>query len=288
MKILFISGDQKANYLRETIFHGLVSLGHEVIDIPSMWFMYSNITAEQQYNLYGHGMTIFGTLDNKDVDRQNIQEKILDHHFDLVVYGRANELAFKDEVKQVYSKNEVVLLVGGDKPKKSSDFENLKSFGKIFIREMIDDNDKNAFPIQYSIPEEKILHYIPKNKNTIIAPLVPGDKKTYIYKDEKSYYSQYQTSYFGLTMKKGGWDCLRHYEIVANGCLPLFKNFNDLPKLTMVKWPRTLQNDVINLYKNRQSNGLKAYEHTCEVFMNYLKTNLTTKCMAKYLLERMQ
>ena len=249
--------------------------------------MYSNIDNDQRYNLYGHGMTIFGTLNNKEIDRQNIQEKILDHCFDLIIYGRPNDLAFKDCVKQTYSKNAVAMLVGGDKPKKSSDFENLKNFGKLFIREMIDD-DRHAFPIQYSIPEEKILDDVPKSKNNIVAPLVPGDKKTYIYKDEKSYYAQYQNSYFGLTMKKGGWDCLRHYEIIANGCLPLFKNFNDLPKLTMFKWPRTLQNDAINLYKNRWSNGLKAYEHICEIFMNYLKTNLTTKCMAKYLLERMQ
>ena len=38
------------------------------------------------------------------------------------------------------------------------------------------------------------------------------------------------TSWFGLTCKKGGWDCLRHYEIIAAGALLLFKDYNLKPK----------------------------------------------------------
>ena len=29
-------------------------------------------------------------------------------------------------------------------------------------------------------------------------------------------------SYFGSTKKKAGWDCMRHYEIVASGAVPFF------------------------------------------------------------------
>jgi hypothetical protein len=30
--------------------------------------------------------------------------------------------------------------------------------------------------------------------------------------------------------KKGGWDCLRHYEIIGNGCMPYFENIEKCPK----------------------------------------------------------
>jgi hypothetical protein len=46
MKILFVTKAEKANYLRDTIFHGLISLGHEVIDSTYIWFMSDDITIE--------------------------------------------------------------------------------------------------------------------------------------------------------------------------------------------------------------------------------------------------
>jgi len=42
------------------------------------------------------------------------------------------------------------------------------------------------------------------------------------YKNEKDYYQSYQNSIFALSYKKAGWDSLRHYEILMNGCIPLF------------------------------------------------------------------
>ena len=40
--------------------------------------------------------------------------------------------------------------------------------------------------------------------------------------NESDYYKDYQRSYFAITCKKGGWDCLRHYEILANAVSPTF------------------------------------------------------------------
>ena len=54
---------------------------------------------------------------------------------------------------------------------------------------------------------------------------MPGIKETYIYKDEQSYYDDMYNSRFAITMRKAGWDCMRHYEIMANGCITLFLNF---------------------------------------------------------------
>jgi len=53
----------------------------------------------------------------------------------------------------------------------------------------------------------------------------------YTWRQEKEYYEDMQRSWFGLTCKKGGWDSLRHYEIMAAGSLLLFKEYDKKPKL---------------------------------------------------------
>ena len=63
-----------------------------------------------------------------------------------------------------------------------------------------------------------------------------------------SYYEQYNNSYFAYTCKKGGWDCMRHYEIIAAGCLPVFKDFDMCPKYVLTTWPTLLQYDANIFY----------------------------------------
>ena len=67
-------------------------------------------------------------------------------------------------------------------------------------------------------------------KKYLLASLIPGDMTTYIFNKYKEveYNKMYQDSRFALTKKKGGWDCLRHYEILMNGCIPLFENLDKL------------------------------------------------------------
>jgi len=38
-------------------------------------------------------------------------------------------------------------------------------------------------------------------------------------------------SKFGITTKRGGWDCLRHYELAANGCVLCFRDLDAKPEL---------------------------------------------------------
>ena len=85
------------------------------------------------------------------------------------------------------------------------------------------------YPITFSIPEEKVINYIPQ-KTKILSDLIPGKIETYIYDNENDYYSEYRKSYFAISTKKSGWDCLRHYEILANGCIPYFYNIKECPK----------------------------------------------------------
>ena len=61
---------------------------------------------------------------------------------------------------------------------------------------------------------------------------------------------RYSRSLFATTTRKGGWDCLRHYEILKNNCLPFFPNIEEKPRLTMVNYPVKLQKEVNSFFKN--------------------------------------
>ncbi len=91
--------------------------------------------------------------------------------------------------------------------------------------------------ISFSIPSSKIILKLP-NK-TKLFPQHIVDKEVlnswsngslgYVFEDEEDYYKDLQSSKFGITTKKAGWDCMRHYEIAANGAVICFKNLHLKP-----------------------------------------------------------
>jgi hypothetical protein len=146
----------------------------------------------------------------------------------------------------------------------------------------------NPLPITFSIPEEKIVKSFPK-KTKLLSNLIPGDLKTYIYHTEKEYYDEYQSSYFAMTTKKAGWDCMRHYEIIANGCLPYFPEIEMCPLFTMVILPKHLIIESNKLYEKMKSNlnnHLKEYSELWIEMMSYLKKYLTTQKVSLSILQR--
>ena len=52
---------------------------------------------------------------------------------------------------------------------------------------------------------------------------------SYAFQNEAEYFHDIQISKFGITTKRSGWDCLRHYEIAANGAIICFKNLHLKP-----------------------------------------------------------
>ncbi len=143
------------------------------------------------------------------------------------------------------------------------------------------------YPISFSIPLCKIVSKIPE-KTRILAHIIPGDKSTYIYNTESDYYKGYQDSWFALTCKKGGWDCLRHYEIIANGCIPLFLDLDQCPKNTLTTFPKDLIRLSNNLYFQIITDGLTAdYILQCTAIINTLlehaRNYMTCIATAKYI-----
>lgn len=150
------------------------------------------------------------------------------------------------------------------------------------------------FPITFSIPEEKIIKELSLVKTQIISKLIPGNISTYIYDTEEAYYNEYKTSFFALTTKKAGWDCLRHYEIIANGCIPFFPNIEDCPPKTMYLLPKNLLIKANKLFyklinvpiKELTHEHLDEYAQLLTELVAYLRNHLTTTKMASYVLER--
>ena len=177
-------------------------------------------------------------------------------------------------------------------------------------------------PISFAIPKEKIVKNILRKPSNLLSPLIPGKLNTYIYENENQYYEMYQNSIFALTYKKAGWDCLRHYEILMNGCIPLFLDLEKCPQQTMVNFPKErlislkkeyesifkyynpfkifkkkflnldkmknfltykFSNDSIDDYLNENQKVLDFKEE----LLSYTRSNLTTENLAKYVLNKL-
>jgi len=151
-------------------------------------------------------------------------------------------------------------------------------------------------PITFSIPASKIIDTIP-TKTKLLSSLIPGDWRTYIYSNETDYYNEYRQSMFATTTKKGGWDCMRHYEILANGSIPYFPNLEACPPNTMALLPKDLMIEGNRLYESYKSYTsidqlTERDKSDCtsliQKLLEYTRSQLTTKALASYVLEKSQ
>ncbi|MCS6943194.1 MAG: hypothetical protein NZ901_07670 [Geminocystis sp.] len=287
MKILFISPGNYPDYQCDSLFHGLrCLLGDSVVDVNKIPYIYKTFPQDERIKLYGKGFSLYGLLDDVEVDREDVENKIRTRYFDLVVYGSVWRCQdFLPLVFESYSPGEIIFVDGEDYPKILLPF---LTRGIYFKRELYSEN-RWVYPIHLAMPEEKFVKDIASlEKTNFFAPCNPTDRTTYVYETEESYYKQYQESFYGVTMKKAGWDCLRHYEIISQGCAPYFYEIYDCPYLTMHRFPRY---EVLKLmaiaddYFREGNFDLQGYITNLECLYAYAKKHLTTIALAKYLID---
>lgn len=280
MKILFITNASGIDYLSDCLFHGFVDCGYDVVDSKYLWYLSQPLNINDKLKLYGRGFTIAGNLpDRSKIDRTNIKERILSHEFDRIVYGSITRCSdYLQEVSSIYTKNEVIICNGEDDTNFNME---LTKAGLCFKRELI---TSQLYPISFAIPESKIRNEI-KEKTQVLSNIIPGTalQRNYSFIDENLYYDEYSKSMFGLTKKKAGWDCLRHYEIIASKCLPYFENYQMCPKFTMMNWPTELQRESNSMYETK---NFSQYSIVLEEFSKYCFKHLTTKALANYVLSK--
>jgi len=253
------------------------------VDVGKLSHLYKGASRE---GLYGLGFTICGLLDDIAVDRTDIAAKIKARYFDLVIFGSVHRCRdYFDDVLAAYPASQIVFIDGEDQPLYLLD---LPPYGHYFKREIYVPQERRLLPISFAIPEEKIAKHSVKTR--LMASSDPMST-VYKFKDEASYYADYQSALFGKTTKKAGWDCLRHYEIMANGCCPYFQNLEHCPDLIMTKFPKAelMVAKTVLEYKGfsffETEAGFDLWRRLMERIHATLQQYLTTTALAKYVLD---
>jgi hypothetical protein len=288
------------DYLTDMIHHGLYELfGDDVIDTTCAWHLYKNyLTPERKASLYGRGFTMTGLIDNDNIDRTDIENKIRCKYFDLVIFGNVwfNMQPYYDIALATYPVNKIIFLDGEDASNFAGKINEIAKKYLYFKRELDGSGVGNAFPenlsalkdyipfenvmpIGFSFPKSKIVNRDLVIKTKDKSVIIPG--KVYTYNDEQEYYNEYRSSRYAITTRKGGWDCLRHYEILANYCMPLFYDIDACPKLTMTFFPK--QECLEYLKNNKASPDL--HGNLLDIAFDKLNKYLTTEAMAKYMID---
>jgi hypothetical protein len=262
------------DYLADGLLHGLRTvLGDAVVDHPKHDALYQSYPVERRPSLYGRGFSLYGLMEDIEVDRERPLQRVLAGQFDLVVFAdiwRTFErfarlgpalasagvpVAVIDTADRVemypyagawwrrprwwflprahvrfpYYKREIT--------PDTQFFRYFMVFPRVSARML--PVPRNVRPIAFSIPEEKIVAEPPGKTKLLGSHIVDPDVArrfgrpgtAYSFATEAEYYDDLRTSRFAITMKRAGWEALRHYEIAANGCVPCFRDLDRKPAL---------------------------------------------------------
>jgi len=241
MKILAFGVDSP-DYQQDDLYHGLKNLFDVDVECNvNLSYLYDDYPHDIS-GLYGRGISYAKNLDHKKrhvVDSREIITKLADKYYDAVVYLSVRRCSdMLDYVLKNMDKRHVALVDGED------DTELLPDNGCLrFKRELIHKPTSTLLPIQFGIPKEKLAWgYCGKDK--FLSEQTPYTNGKYKFDNERDYYNEYRHSWFAYTAKKAGWDCKRHYEILANQCIPVFLGIDQCPEWTMHMWPKKLLSEI--------------------------------------------
>lgn len=240
MKIFYIITEDPAlqgDYQEVSMLIGLRAiLGAGAIDLPHKKVMYGDFSLSPKESLHGRGFTLF----NKPIDLIRIQagEELEITKDDVLLYGVVPETyGVKRRLDLEEKAGLVAVLDGHDDPNLRTEFVKHVLY---FKRELYTTPKANVFSTGFGLPSHMIRPLNLKRKNQLFqqtypkACFDPNYRETgrahYIFDNETDYYDDMSNSWFGLTCKKGGWDSLRHHEIVAAGSLVLFRDFDQKPQ----------------------------------------------------------
>ncbi len=292
MKILYISAGNLPDFQADMVFlGGRYLFGADFVDANKNWYSYKE--DKEKYwrtrvpdggNSYGKGFTLHGRLDDIQVDRTDLEAKIKNRYFDYVIYGSVSRGSdYINLVAENYPRDRVIFIDGEDDMRIRM---NLLPHGLYFKRELTEADAKipGVFPINFCVPRACYVDRVP-NKSKMYAHIIPGDISTYIYgiNDEVAYHKDYQDSHFAVTMKKAGWDCCRHYEILMNGCVPYFLGLENCPNSIMVPLPKE---KLISIRKQLEAGVYEKskYHADAEELLEYSKKHLTSEALVERIL----
>lgn len=275
MKILYLSKADHIDYQDDCLTIGLKELfGANVVDYNKREHIYTSYNKDIN-KLYGKGMTVTKVIEDLPVDRTDITNKIKNKYFDYIVYGSIWRCSsYINEILKYYPKNRVIVVDGEDETNLHSTFDLGLPY---FKRELIYSND-TIFPISFALPTNKLDFSGVKKKD--IAFINPCNRSTYIYNNEQDYYNDYKEARFAITTRKAGWDCMRHYEILGNGCIPLFYDIDKCPDETLTYFPKKTCKVILEEYSTTD-NKEDVYNRYKNIIKQHTRERLTTQFLAQ-------
>ena len=262
LRILFLTNDRE-DYLADGLLHGLRQLpGLEVVDYPRKECMYEGgrqCKVAPEFGVRGGGFSLYGVLTEPQggIDRSFIWQRLAAGWFDAVLIGNVwRQWGFLLQWRELFAAQPLLLLDGDDDqrlyPRSGT---RLRQFGigtgltnllelpstHMFKRELTNRSRKwglrlNVHPLAFSIPESLISLKLPNKSQLFPSHIVDRDlsdklgaSANYVFVDEQSYRSDLACSRFGITTRRAGWDCLRHYEIAAAGTVICFRDLYQKP-----------------------------------------------------------
>ena len=291
MKILYITsyesirqaGGYINDYMNDLLFYGLWELKQEGIitelvdSTPIMHLYKDNKAFIPEQILWGKGFSQTYLIPGAggDVDRTDLVRKIVGQYFDVIIFGAWNRYQkYRDIVEESFNGKVIVVDGADDTMIRPAPSRWLK-----FKRELMPDVE-GQLPISFAIPECKFLepNY---NKAQDFGTVIPGDESTYIFTDEKTYYEDYNRSYYGVNRKKAGWDSMRMYEIISSYCMPFIPDLDTFPNTVMTNYPK----DLVKLGMSLTDTLInRHYYSVMDETFKYAKQHLTTKALSKYVL----
>ena len=239
-----------------------------VVDYPKKELIYKELLTSN-HKIHGGGFTLYGLINDSYQNRTNIRSQLSEAEFDLIIFSDIfRSFGLFVEFLPYLNSHNTIVIDGADTPqpypyagkwwrypqwwflpKAHSRFlyfkrewtpETIRNLWFQLVPSLIAKllpPPKNFRKISFSIPQEKIVEKLPQKTKTFpkhivdieVANKIDGSLTAYAFDNEKDYYADLQASKFGITTKRSGWDCLRHYEIAANGCVPCFRDLDKKP-----------------------------------------------------------
>jgi len=289
LKVLLINSDDGPDYLADLINYFFISNNYEVYTNHKLKFLFENY--KDKNSLYGRGFTLYGKLSNEL--ENNVTEltipQIIDSidKYELVIFTsiqrRYKSKSIKKDlfsiIRQKISDLNLIVIDGEDSISLDKDIALNTNY---FKRELTSKNKNFANPISFAFPKLEIANnnFKFQNKTQLLAPMDPRFQNSYIYKSEFDYFDQYKKSLFAVTTKKAGWDCMRHYEILACNTLPFFPDIDQKPELTMALYPTKLQIEVNGIFTKLISND-ENIDSLEKIRLQYPSKNYFTRGLKK-------
>lgn len=316
MRILFITTDENKNLHVKGRSQGdchenvaLIGLrqllGNNCVDYPRKKILYHEWDNVDKDSLHGKGFSI---LHEPIKDIPDDCRDLTNQTFDVILYGTSfnygmtdiPELEAKCKVKFYIDGND---LIGHAPNGKYLNYNNNRVIGNqtspAFKTQLLK-LEPNLHTFGVAVPESRILDIDFSKKCKLFQKSYPREalfepkevnRSHYCFTEEDEYYADMAKSWFGLSCMRGGFDALRHYEIIAAGALLLYRDYHVKPPFCPpISLPTISYSSLDELHTIMNSlvidnKPTKAYMDLLLEQREWLKNNATEKAIGKYVLQ---